>query len=116
MITGIDTHFYLAKDFQRALAFYRDALGMAVETEFASGSGVEFILSDGSTFCLAQMPGGEWHRGGGAMFAVPDVAAASKIVKEAGGQLLTDVFESPVCFTQWCEDPEGNSFALHKRK
>jgi len=101
MITGIDTHFYLAKDFRRALTFYRDALAMVVDTEFAGG---------------AQMPGGERHRGGGVMFAVSDVAATSQRVKDAGGKLLTDVFESPVCFTQWCEDPEGNSFALHKRK
>ncbi|GAC1389663.1 MAG: hypothetical protein NVSMB31_05850 [Vulcanimicrobiaceae bacterium] len=114
MITGIDTHFYLAKDLKRALGFYRDALGLRVDSEF--GSGYEFVLPDGSAFGIAQMPGGEWYRCGGVMFAVPDIEAAAEIVRKAGGSIMAETFESPPCFTMWCADTEGNSFALHKRK
>jgi len=71
-----------------ALTFYRDGLGMVVDKEFAGGAGVEFILPDGSAFCLAQMPDDQWHKGGGVMFAVPDVVSASQSVKGAGGHFL----------------------------
>ncbi len=114
MITGIDAHYVLAKDLQRALAFYRDALGLEVAKDF--GAGVEFALPDGSAFGIGTMPNGEWIQGGGAMFAVPDLDEASERVRAGGGTFLSGVVESPVCWTRWCADTEGNNFALHRSK
>ena len=114
MITGIDAHYYLAKDLARAVAFYRDALLLTVATDF--GSSVEFVLPDGSAFGIATMPNGEWHESGGVMFAVPDPKQAGERVSAAGGGVYTDVNESPACSIVWCGDTEGNSFALHRRK
>jgi uncharacterized protein len=114
MINGIDAHYYLAKDFDRALAFYRDALGLEVVTNF--GSGVEFVLPDDTAFGLAAMPNGEWHPGGGVMFSVPDVEAALERVRSGGGTTLSGVMDYPTCVTVWCNDTEGNNFALHHLK
>ena len=114
MTTGIDAHYYLAKDLDRALAFYRDALGLEPAMNF--GSGVEYALPDDSAFGVAVMPNGEWHRGGGVMFAVPDVEAALERVRSAGGETLSGVMDFPTCVTVWCNDTEGNSFALHRLK
>ncbi|MEA2689547.1 MAG: hypothetical protein QOD51_2154 [Candidatus Eremiobacteraeota bacterium] len=114
MITAIDAHYVLAKDLDRAVAFYRDALGLEVTTEF--GSGVEFTLPDGSAFGIGIMPNGEWHQGGGVMFAVPDLKAAAQRVRAGGGSFMSGAFETPVCWTQWCMDTEGNNFALHRLK
>ena len=114
MINGIDAHYYLAKDLPRAIAFYRDALQLDVAFEF--GSGVEFVLPDQGAFGIASMPNGEWIQSGGVMFAVPDIDAALERVRAGGGTTLSDVIDTPVCWTAWCNDPEGNSFALHRRK
>jgi predicted enzyme related to lactoylglutathione lyase len=114
MTTGIDAHYYLAKDLERALAFYRDALQLEDTTNFESG--VEFVLSDGAAFGVAAMPDGQWYPGGGVMFAVPDVETALERVRAAGGTTVSGVMDYPTCVTVWCLDTEGNNFALHRLK
>jgi predicted enzyme related to lactoylglutathione lyase len=114
MTTGIDAHYYLAKDLQRAIGFYRDALGLEPATNF--GPAVEYVLPDGTAFGLATMPNGEWHPAGGVMFAVADVEAGTERVRAAGGTTLSGVMDHPTCATVWCNDTEGNNFALHHLK
>jgi predicted enzyme related to lactoylglutathione lyase len=95
-VTGLDAVYYLAKDFKRGVAFYRDVLGLTI--------GVSY------------MPG-VWYPGGGAIFAVKDLDAAVRLLKDAGVKFYTDgALESPVCRIAWCEDSEGNTFAIHKLK
>ncbi len=112
--TGIDCVCYLTKDFARGKEFYQKYLGLKPSTE--GDNWVEFELSDGSTFALAQLPDGEWYPTGGAMFAVPDVQAAVQALREAGAHIYGDVDDTPVCQMAWCGDTEGNNFAVHKRK
>jgi predicted enzyme related to lactoylglutathione lyase len=114
MTTGIDAHYYLAKDLERAIGFYRDALQLEPATNF--GAGVEYVLPDESAFGVAVMPDGGWYPGGGVMFAVPDVEAAVERVRAAGGTTLSGVLDFPTCATVWCTDTEGNNFALHHLK
>ena len=58
-----------------------------------------------------------WYPGGGAIFAVKDLDAAVRRLKDAGVKFYTDgAIESPVCRIAWCEDSEGNTFAIHKLK
>jgi catechol 2,3-dioxygenase-like lactoylglutathione lyase family enzyme len=102
-VRGMDCVCYLAKDLARARHFYEDVLGMIPATQ--GNSWVEYEFADGSTFALSTLPGGDWYQTGGAMFAVHDLDAA-----------LERVRETPVCTMDWCNDLEGNSFALHKRK
>jgi predicted enzyme related to lactoylglutathione lyase len=112
-VTGLDAVYYLAKDFKRAIAFYRDTLGLTISSE--SERNVEFDLGDGNTFGISHMPG-VWYPGGGAVFAVADLDAAAQRLKDAGVKFYTEVLESPVCHIAWCEDSEGNNFAIHKLK
>ena len=114
--TGIDTHHYLAKDLARALAFYRNIIGLsaAKETKFEHGS--EFELSDGNAFGIFKLPEEMWYPCGGVVFAVPDIDTAEKRLHEAGVRFYSGILESPVCRVAWCEDPEGNNFAIHQRK
>ena len=49
-ITGIDLTAYLVRDPDRAVAFYRDVLGMTPTAIDDQGRGAEFTLPDGSTF------------------------------------------------------------------
>ena len=113
-VTGLDAVYYLAKDFKRGVAFYRDLLGLTISTE--SERNVEFDLGDGNTFGVSYMPD-VWYPGGGAIFAVKDLDAAVRRLKDAGVKFYTDgAIESPVCRIAWCEDSEGNTFAIHKLK
>src|SRR5580700_6212962 len=113
MINGIDLSAYLVKDPQKAIAFYRDVLGMTPTEIDDGGRGAEFTLPDGSTF-------GVWKpdddaTGGAIMFAVEDARAAVEYYR-ARGLGLSDVMESPVCFMAFGTDPEGNAIIIHQRK
>lgn len=112
--TGIDCVCYLAKDFSRARSFYENALGLKPTSE--DEHWVEYELSDGATFALAQLPDGMWYPTGGAMFAVPDVAGAIAALRAIGTTVHGDIIETPVCHMAWCDDTEGNNFAVHQRK
>ena len=112
---GIDCVYYLAKDLERAIAFYCDNLGLPPPMRFESGA-VEWELADGNAFGLAVMPDGNWMQGGGACFAVDDAAAAVETLRKNGVTVYGSVMESPVCWVAWCADSEGNSFAVHQRK
>ncbi len=112
-ITGIDLVGTSTNDPARAIAFYRDILGMEPTELDDQGRGAEFTLSDGSTF-------GVWNPGDGTsgamiMFAVADAGEAVKQIRERGAQ-LSDPMETPVCFMSFGTDPDGNAFVIHQRK
>ena len=111
---GIDCVCYLAKDLARARTFYELVMGLKPMME--ADSWVEYGLPDQNSFALAKLPGDQWYQTGGAMFAVADIHAAFERLKEAGTTIHGDLMESPVCTMAWCDDTEGNNFAIHKRK
>ncbi len=114
-ISGIDIHTYLVKDADRAIAFWRDTMGLKLTWQM-EGMGAEFELPDGSTFGLWKMDDGTWMAGNGIMFAVPDVAAAVAELKAKGVTFYDHIEETPMCTMAFGEDTEGNRFVLHKRK
>lgn len=114
-ISGIDIHTYLVKDPARAIAFWRDTMGLRVAAEY-DGQGAEFELPDGATFGLWKMDDGSWMPGHGIMFAVPDVEAAIAELKSKGVTVMDHVEDTPVCKMGFGEDSEGNRFILHHRK
>src|ERR1700682_6168470 len=97
-ITGMDLSGYMVKDAARAIAFYRDILGLEPVKVYPDDLGAEYELADGTTFGL-------WSAGGmipfqpsnGILFAVDDLDAAVAAVKARGipGHLED---ETPVCF------------------
>jgi predicted enzyme related to lactoylglutathione lyase len=115
---GLDALYYMVKDVARARRFYEEGLGF--EAAFVSESGewvgVEYEMADGQTFGLGKSSEVPWRECGGAMFAVHDVGLATARVREFGGQVHADTFDTPGCVMSWCEDTEGNTFCLHHRK
>jgi len=106
---------YSVKDVPRAVAFYRDTIGlrpsqMASEhwTEFDVGS-TTFGLGDGTP--LGITPGSSFA----ATFEVDDVQSMRDRLAAAGVP-VTGVNESPVCWSCFVTDPEGNRLGLHQRK
>jgi predicted enzyme related to lactoylglutathione lyase len=114
-ITGMDMTGFNVADPQRAIAFYRDVLGLEPTEMDEDGRGAEFALADGSTFGVwkpddtSKVPGVE------VMFAVADAAAAVKQIRERGGT-ISDPEETRVCFMAFGRDPDGNAFIIHQRK
>ncbi|MEO9170007.1 MAG: VOC family protein [Candidatus Baltobacteraceae bacterium] len=116
-ITGMDLSGYMVKDAARAIAFYRDVLGIEPVTVYPDDRGAEYELPDGTTFGL-------WGGGGrvmpfqpsnGILFAVDDLDAAVAEVKKRGIAVLMEN-ETPVCRMAMMHDTEGNMVTLHKRK
>lgn len=114
LVTGMDLIAYLTSDAQRAIAFYRDVLGLVPTEIDEKGRGAEFTLADGSTFGVWNPDEGP-KTGGAVMFAVPDIAEAVALFRSRGAQ-LSDPEETPVCFMSMGADPDGNGFIVHQRK
>ena len=116
-VTGLDLSGYMVKDAERAIAFYRDVLGMEPQRVYPEGRGAEYELPDGTVFGLwggngAVMP---FQPSNGILFAVDDFDAALAALKERGIDVIMQR-ETPVCFMAMINDTEGNMVTLHKRK
>lgn len=116
-IKGIDVSGYMVKEAPRAIAFYRDVLGMEPTRVYPENRGAEYDLADGTTFCL-------WGGGGkvmpfqpsnGVLFAVDDVDAAVAALKARDIPIVMQT-ETPNCFMAAINDTEGNFVFLHARK
>ena len=106
---------YSVSDVPRAVAFYRDTIGLTpgdawgdqwIEfnvgaTTFGVGNGETLGIEPGKSFSVA--------------FEVDDVSAMQSRLKAADVE-VGDLNESPVCWTCFVTDPDGNKFALHQRK
>lgn len=107
---------YSVKDVPRAVAFYRDLIGLKQAESFGD-KWVEFDVGDttfgvGDGTAIGAPPGSAQLN---AAFEVDDVVAMRKRLKDAGVP-VSDVNDSPVCFSCWVTDPDGNRFALHQSK
>jgi predicted enzyme related to lactoylglutathione lyase len=112
-ITGVDLIASFTTDPQRAIAFYRDVLGMTPTEVDDTGRGAEFTLGDGSTFGVWQPD--EPASGAAIMFAVQDIKTAIPELRERGAK-LSEPEETPVCYMAFCQDPDGNTVIIHQRK
>jgi predicted enzyme related to lactoylglutathione lyase len=115
-ITGMDLSGYMVKDAARAIAWYRDALGIEPCIAYPENRGAEYELPDGTTFGL-------WGGGGkvmpfqpsnGILFAVDDLDAAIASLKSRGIPILREL-QTPNCRMAAVADSEGNTVFLHKR-
>jgi predicted enzyme related to lactoylglutathione lyase len=106
---------YSVSDVPRALAFYRDTLGLQPDG-LASDGWVEFgvggvTVGIGNGTPLGFIPGNS----SGLMLEVDDVAAERARLLEAG-VTVGDFIETPVCFMTFVTDPDGNVLGMHQRK
>ena len=107
----------MVKDAPRAIAFYRDVLGLEPTRVYPDDRGAEYEFPDGTTFGL-------WGGGGrvmpfqpsnGILFAVGDLDAAVAALEARGIPILMST-DTPVCRMAMINDTEGNMVTLHQRK
>jgi catechol 2,3-dioxygenase-like lactoylglutathione lyase family enzyme len=100
------------RDVDRAVAFYRDVLGLPT-SEYSDGEveAPNLTLSfwsperDGEPFVANTA---------GVAFRVADVEAATKELEAAGGEVV-GIHDSGVCHMGFCKDLDGNTVILHRR-
>lgn len=116
-ISGIDLTGYMVKDARRAIAFYREVLGLEPILVYPDDRGAEYELPDGTVFGLFGGGGNvmPFQPGNGILFAVDDLNASIERV-EARGITILMRNETPNCFLAMFPDSEGNSIFLHQRK
>jgi predicted enzyme related to lactoylglutathione lyase len=116
-VTGLDLSGYMVKDATRAIAFYRDVLGLEPVLTYPDNRGAEYEFADGTTFGLWGGGGGviPFQPSNGILFAVDDFDAAVAAVKARGIPVVMER-ETPFCYMAMIHDTEGNLVTLHKRK
>jgi catechol 2,3-dioxygenase-like lactoylglutathione lyase family enzyme len=100
------------RDVQRAVAWYRDVLGLP-ESEFSEGEVETPNVTLG--FWLPEEQGEPFvPNENGVALRVADVEAAVEEVRAAGG-VVTGIEDSGVCHMGFVKDPDGNVLILHRR-
>jgi catechol 2,3-dioxygenase-like lactoylglutathione lyase family enzyme len=100
------------RDVARAVAFYRDVLGLP-ESEYTEGEveteNVTFSFwnpeADGDAFAPIES---------GVGLRVADVEAAMRVFERSGGEVI-GLQDSGVCHMGFVKDPDGNLLILHRR-
>jgi catechol 2,3-dioxygenase-like lactoylglutathione lyase family enzyme len=100
------------RDVTKAIAFYRDVLGLE-----ASEHNAEEVETPNVTlsFWNPEADGEEFVPNvGGFALRVADVAAAVEEVRAAGADVM-GIDDTGVCHMGFVKDPDGNTLILHRR-
>ncbi|HEX4014092.1 MAG TPA: VOC family protein [Candidatus Cybelea sp.] len=114
MIEDVAFIAYSVRDVPRAVAFYRDVLGLEIGRTFNEGF-VEFDVGASAFAIDGASPGYEPGTCTGVNFEVSDVAAVRERLAAFGVE-VSAVYEFPACSVCFATDPDGNRFALHRRR
>jgi catechol 2,3-dioxygenase-like lactoylglutathione lyase family enzyme len=103
-------------DMERAIAFYRDTLGLPQVSE---GGFPEFQLGENVSVYLIDLKniGQEFTAPHSAHIAlrVPNVEETRKELEAKGVEFEGDIFDTGVCHMAFFHDPDGNALMLHRR-
>ena len=102
------------RDVARALAFYRDKLGLQVQRE---SPGFAFLNAGGVTLCLSEPAAkvrGQVAGAGEVVFSVEDVTAAYQALQAKGVQFTHEPRNiTPTTRVANFDDPDGNHLSLY---
>ncbi|MEO6835499.1 MAG: VOC family protein [Candidatus Tumulicola sp.] len=113
-VSGVAFVMYPVSDVPRAVAFYRDVLGLTkagLESEYW----VEFDVA-GATFGIGNFEQvGKPGTAQSLALEVSDMTAARAELSKQGSE-SSEPFETPHCFISVVSDPDGNQIWLHQKK
>lgn len=105
---------YPVTDMPRAVAFYRDVLGLK-QSGLASDYWVEFEVGD-TTFGIGNFEQvGTPGTAQSLAIEVADMAAARADLAQRGAE-SSEPFETQICYISMLRDPDGNQIWLHQSK
>jgi catechol 2,3-dioxygenase-like lactoylglutathione lyase family enzyme len=117
LVTGTDFITVSTKDFDAAVDFYANVLGLPESKRWGNMPAVEF---ETGTLTIAVMqseafgiePSTNNHP---IALRVDDVAAARAELESRGVEFKGEIIDSGVCHQTFFEDPDGNALGLHHR-
>jgi predicted enzyme related to lactoylglutathione lyase len=117
LVTGVDFVCVPTADFDAAIAFYGDVLGLPCIDRYGKMPGAEFQAGNLTLAVMEAKAFGQEFRPNALPIAlqVDDVAAAREQLESAGVEFITDMFDSGVCHQAIFKDPDGNPLGLHHR-
>jgi predicted enzyme related to lactoylglutathione lyase len=117
IVTGTDFVYVPTRDFERAVEFYRDTLGLRCSARYGSRPGAEFETGNLTLAVIeAEAFGLEFHQNHNAIaLHVEDVEAARTELESRGVEFAADTLDTSVCHMAFFSDPDGNSLMLHNR-
>ena len=117
-ITGVDFVCVPTQDFDGAVKFYGEVLGLPQRKQWGSMPGMEFQAGN---LTLAVMDpsafGGQEFRPHSLpiAFQVPDIEGERERLESHGVEFHGEILDSGVCFQAFFRDPDGNALSLHHR-
>jgi predicted enzyme related to lactoylglutathione lyase len=117
LVTGVDFVCVPTADFDAAVAFYGDVLGLPCIDRYGKMPGAEFQAGNLTLAVMEAKAFGQEFRPNALPIAlqVDDVADAREQLEAAGVEFITDIFDSGVCHQAIFKDPDGNPLGLHHR-
>ncbi|HET7324460.1 MAG TPA: VOC family protein [Halococcus sp.] len=113
-----DFVFQTVTDFPTSVSFYRDTLGLEVETLDEESGWAEFALPP-TTLGIGkenpQIPTTPGEGGTVIAMAVDDVESATEELQDEGVTILMESVETGVCHMSMITDPDDHPIILHKR-
>jgi catechol 2,3-dioxygenase-like lactoylglutathione lyase family enzyme len=112
-VAGVDFVTIPTRDMDRAVAFYRDVLGLP-QSEYTDGEveATNVTLS----FWNPEKEGIEFQPNtAGFAIRVADVAEARQELEAKGVEFIGETYDSTVCHMGFFKDPDGNVVILHNR-
>lgn len=113
-VEKLQNAYYVTSDMERAVGFYRDALGL--DLMFQDGEKWTQFKAGGVNFAMAsddEAP--EGAVGATVVFEVDDIAAMTASIREAGGDILGERDMADHGKTLTFRDPDGNLVQLYQR-
>jgi catechol 2,3-dioxygenase-like lactoylglutathione lyase family enzyme len=117
LITGTDFITVATKDFDGAVEFYGNVLGLPESKRWGQRPAVEFETGN-LTIAVMQSDafGIEFQANNHPIeLRVDDVEAARTELESRGVDFKGDTIDSGVCHQAFFEDPDGNALAIHHR-
>src|SRR4051794_15781510 len=117
LVTGTDFVTVSATDFETAVDFYENTLGLPLSVRYGQMPGAEFETGNLTIAVLKSEAFEIEPRTNNHPIAlrVDDVAAARTELESRGVKFLGDTIDTGVCHMAPFEDSEGNTLLLHHR-
>ena len=116
-VTGVDFVALQTDDFDRAVDFYANVLGLPQGKQWGDMPGMEFQAGNLTLAVMESKAFGREFRPGSSAVAlqVDDVEATRKDLEAKGITFQADTLDSGVCHMAFFADPDGNPLILHHR-
>ena len=117
LVKGVDFVTVSTQDFDRAVDFYTNVLGLPESARYGSSPGVEFETGSLTLAIVQSEAFGMEFRTNNHPIAlhVDDVEAARAELESRGVEFGADTLDSGVCHMAFFSDPDGNALMLHHR-